>query len=361
MRIQVRLLGCCLGWVLLLLLWSVQPALAHGRGELPVDDLTYAAIGDSISAGWGAPLVNGARLNGYAAQLHRQLQVRGHAEFHNLGVPGLTSGQFLFLLDHWPDASAYLKKADLITLSVGGNDIIWTDHQAPGDAAKMREALSKYEANIDAILSRIRQVNPEARIFILEVYNPFPADDGRHGPLSEWVQTVNEAIATAANTHEADVVTTSSLFLGHEKEYVNLANNDIHPTVVGHMRIAEQISHVLFGSFVPLVVEAEMQPNLLWNGKPRAISPALVYENSTVYIASSQLLALHRDALQKMWVQVGQWWLRVNGRRVKLPSPVLFKDGQAFVPLRVVSESLGAKVYWVEDSRTISVVTKKEA
>jgi lysophospholipase L1-like esterase len=339
---------------------SATPARAAAHRPTLPERVDYVAMGDSITAGWGSPAINGARLNGFAAQLHRQLLSRGPADLHNLGVPGLTSGQFLFLLDHWPEASDVIKHADLITLSLGGNDIIWTDYKSPGDAAKMREAMSKYEANIEAILAKIRSQNPTARLFVLEVYNPFSPDDSRHQALSEYIQWANESIAMAANTHEATVVPTASLFLDHEKEYVNLANNDIHPNVAGHTRIAEQISHALFGRFNRLVVESEMKPSLLWNGKPKKLNTPLLVENDTVYLAAEEVAALHKGLLKKWWFRVGLWWMQINGHKVKLPSPVLLIEGHPYVPLRSVSVALGAKVYWIEDSQTISVMTKKE-
>jgi lysophospholipase L1-like esterase len=354
---MLRLVLVCLLVSLFAVMLAPLAAEAHGSGLLP-DDVRYIALGDSVSAGWGAPMVNGMRVNGYVSQLHRQLLMRGRSELNNLGIPGLTSGQFLFLLEHWPEASEAVQKADLITLSIGGNDIIWTDHQAPGDAAKMREALQKYESNIQTILDKLRALNPDARLFVLEVYNPFPEDDDRHAALSEWVSWVNESVAAAANRHDSDVVPVASLFQKHEKDYVNLSNNDIHPNLVGHTKIAEQISHVLFGNFVPLVVEPEMQPNLLWNGKPKKLKVPLIYENDTVYVEADQVAELYGGLLHSIRYRLGAWWMRVNGKRVTLTSPILMKDGHPYLPLRAVSETLGVKVFWVEESQTICVVMR---
>ncbi|KEO84463.1 GDSL-type esterase/lipase family protein [Tumebacillus flagellatus] len=358
----LRRLRPALCWLLLLccLLTQALPAQAVVHRPFLPEQVDYVAIGDSITAGWGAPPIHGTRLNGFSAQLHRQLLTRGPAELHNLGVPGLTSGQFLFLLDHWPEASGVIKHADLITLSIGGNDIIWADYKSPGDDAKMRDALSKYESNIEDILAKIRGQNPTARLFVLEVYNPFPPDDSRHHALSEYIQWANESIAMAANTHEATVVPTASLFLDHEKEYVNLANNDIHPNVAGHTRIAEQISHALFGRFNKMVVEESMKPTLLLNGKPQKLKVPLLVENDTLYLDADQVAALHKGLLKRWWFRIGLWWMQVNGQRVKLPSPVLMINGRPYLPLRAVSQSLGAKVYWIEDAQTVSVVTKHE-
>jgi len=350
------LLGLCF---LLLLPYTHALALYPPERELsPLPrNITYVAVGDSITAGWGASVVEGARQNGYVAQLHRQLLVRGNSRVHNLGVPGLTSGQFLFVMEHWPEMSRLLSQAGLITLSIGGNDIIWTDHQSPGDVDKMREALSKYEVNIVTILHRIRKLNPEARLFVLEVYNPFPLQDERHQALQAWITSVNESIAAAATVYHAEVVPTASLFLGKENQFVNLANNDIHPNTAGHTRIAESITGRLLGRFVPLIVQEKMKPNLLLNGERKQLPGDLLIENDTVYVSVDQLPELFGSAPPAVRYRIGDWSIRVNGKRIRLSSPVLLKDGRPYLPLRPPSETLGRQVYWVGSSRTINIVT----
>lgn len=350
------LLGLCF---LLLLPYTHALALhplEPGLRSVP-RNVTYVAVGDSITAGWGSSVVEGARHNGYVSQLHRQLLVRGSSRLHNLGVPGLTSGQFLFVMEHWPEMSRLLQQAGLITLSIGGNDIIWTEHQSPGDVEKMRESLSKYEVNIVTILHRIRKLNPQARLFVLEVYNPFPIKDERHQALQAWITWVNESIAIAANAYDAEVIPTASLFLSKENQYVNLANNDIHPNTAGHTLIAETISGRLLGRFVPLIVEEKMKPNLLINGEQKPLVSELLIENDTVYVSVDQLSGLFAGSTPYLRYRVGDWSIRINGKRIRLPSPVLLKDGRPYLPLRPLSETLGAQIYWIPSSRTINVVT----
>lgn len=51
--------------------------------------------------------------------------------------------------------------------------------------------------------------------------------------------------------------------------------------------------------------------------------------------------------------------LFINGRAIDTPIEVI--DGSSYVPLRVVSESLGADVKWDGDARTITITGKGEA
>ena len=48
----------------------------------------------------------------------------------------------------------------------------------------------------------------------------------------------------------------------------------------------------------------------------------------------------------------------VNGRRVALDVPAQIINGRTMVPVRFVSETLGARVYWLPDSRTVRVASK---
>jgi hypothetical protein len=45
----------------------------------------------------------------------------------------------------------------------------------------------------------------------------------------------------------------------------------------------------------------------------------------------------------------------VNGRRVRLDTPASISSGRTMVPLRFISEALGAEVKWVADTRTVEI------
>ncbi|MCL4439707.1 MAG: copper amine oxidase N-terminal domain-containing protein, partial [Firmicutes bacterium] len=49
--------------------------------------------------------------------------------------------------------------------------------------------------------------------------------------------------------------------------------------------------------------------------------------------------------------------LMVNGQLKEPTSPVIIIDGRTYVPLRFVSESLGAKVDWDDVTGTVKIIT----
>lgn len=60
-------------------------------------------------------------------------------------------------------------------------------------------------------------------------------------------------------------------------------------------------------------------------------------------------------------VQIGNKTAYVNGKAVELDVPAQIINGSTMVPLRFVSESLGAKVEWNNDTRTASITSDGSA
>ena len=76
-----------------------------------------------------------------------------------------------------------LKQANVIMLSIGGNDIFQggglMDGAADSDElelepAKLMAALPQASERLQAILEKIRAINPDARIVYIGLYHPFP-------------------------------------------------------------------------------------------------------------------------------------------------------------------------------------------
>ncbi len=52
---------------------------------------------------------------------------------------------------------------------------------------------------------------------------------------------------------------------------------------------------------------------------------------------------------------VGQWYAFANGKQINLDVPSENENGRILVPVRVISESLGANVSWDDTNRTVYV------
>jgi copper amine oxidase-like protein/Big-like domain-containing protein len=75
-----------------------------------------------------------------------------------------------------------------------------------------------------------------------------------------------------------------------------------------------------------------------------------------VYVASTRSIKATRDRTQ-VELQLGSRSARVDGRSVYLDVPAVSYGGRTMVPLRFISEALGADVDWQSASRTVSITS----
>lgn len=58
-------------------------------------------------------------------------------------------------------------------------------------------------------------------------------------------------------------------------------------------------------------------------------------------------------------IEIGAYDMCVNGNVEALDAPAVIKNGRTLVPVRAVSETFGANVEWMGDSKTVAVATKQ--
>ncbi len=235
-------------------------------------------LGDSIASGYG---LSDAATQCFGARLAAKFALQPSDGYINLAVNGSTSQNWADALN--PSSSganatavAAVKNADVILLSVGGNDVLGPfigdlesalglppDATAaqfgaalaanPNISAKMATLLSSADAqaryagyvstfgkNLAAIAASVRAENPSAAFYIQTVYNPFDGVPG-YGALSEAAGTIlgalNQTITAGAAAGGYRVVDVASAFAGKAPALTNIASGDIHPNAAGHAAI----------------------------------------------------------------------------------------------------------------------------
>ncbi len=173
---------------------------------------TYLALGDSVAAGTQQP--QPFTDNGYADQLFKRLEdVYGFDNFVNLSCPGddtvemrfgiggastfgsLCYGPFAVLppggTSQLDVAVAYLLthpgEVELITVTIGANDILACDPTDPDVAICVATQLGQIGANLPAIVGTLQAVAPGVPIVGMNYYNP---------NLAFWI--VDPALAEAS-------------------------------------------------------------------------------------------------------------------------------------------------------------------
>lgn len=98
------------------------------------------------------------------------------AEGIQAGLPDPRIEQFAALT---PQIRTELAQADLITVTIGGNDVssLFLQYKQLTDEdfqAQLEQRLSAYNTNVKTALENIRAVNPQATILIADQYQPAP-------------------------------------------------------------------------------------------------------------------------------------------------------------------------------------------
>lgn len=235
---------------------------------------TYTALGDSIAYGMSA-----APGSGYVNLFYDDLKgLSGNEDLSlvNRAVPGYTSSQLLTQLQSDPTTIAALSQAKVVSVSVGGNNILspviaglavafQLDPASPTFAADLATALTQpgaqdiitaalpaIQTNVTAsvtqfgtdwplIVATIKSLAPQADIYVTTLYDPISSQDPLYAVFDPAIQTINSAIKTPeAGYQVADVYTAFNDYQGSQP-LVNFnwytGNLNPHPTTAGHALI----------------------------------------------------------------------------------------------------------------------------
>lgn len=266
-----------LGVLLALSVSLVIASAACGGNAAPPDDrspsdappatatsgrLTYIALGDSLSAGFGA---SNASETAFVPLVRESLG--DNHDLMNLGHGGDTSAD---LIDH-----GHLKEAidaiaegngdevALVTLEIGGNDLLrlyvgvvltgicpdaTTALNKPECTEPLAEALAEFDTILGQTLDQLLDADPSLRILLLTLYNPLPeflparsvAALSLEGLAdSQFPEGLNDIIRNHANQRDIPIV---ELYEPFEDRASELISGDfIHPNDAGYRVMADAV------------------------------------------------------------------------------------------------------------------------
>jgi lysophospholipase L1-like esterase len=211
------------------------PPTSAAQPDVPAtakDGLQIVALGDSLTVGIGDETNNG----GYVGVISAEL---GNPRVINHAVGGARAPDLLQTLSD-PLVLADVRTADVILLSIGGNDL----HRGGETLANLE---ADYIANINRafipqlneILSLLRVTNNRAPLYLLGLYDPFrqQTDSGSTG---RFVRQWNESVAVEAESFERVLhIPTFDIFQLQPESF--LAADMFHPNARGYRQIAERI------------------------------------------------------------------------------------------------------------------------
>lgn len=165
------------------------------------------ALGDSLTHGQGDEKKQG----GYVGIIKDKIERHYHhttVTTVNYGVSGDRSDQILARLNSQKAIRHDLRSADVITMTVGGNDLMQTLEKnvlssSQSQVQKQVNAAQKvYQKKLTKLFNAVRKENPHAQIFVMSIYNPvytyFPDVSAINNSISQWNKATQ---ATMKNYH----------------------------------------------------------------------------------------------------------------------------------------------------------------
>ena len=210
----------------------------------------YVALGDSLAAGM-TPLgvdripVNGVDLDwGYPNYIAEDFKKDFDlVDFDNFGVSGYKTTDVMAQLND-ADVQKEIKEATHLTIDIGANDVLPVFQQDP---SKVPAAIGVAAENINMILSKIDELNPKVKVYVMGYYNPYPyiKDPQQKAQIDQLVAALNGQIQAQAVQHgDTFVPTVQVINVADFQKYLPNPQN-IHLSLLGYQVVAGEFWNVM--------------------------------------------------------------------------------------------------------------------
>lgn len=204
------------------------------------EEKILVGLGDSLTQGVG----DERKMGGYLGRLATEMETfKGVSQIDlwNEAKRGRRSDQLLKQIQSG-EINESLRKADVIVMTIGGNDIMRIVKQ---DLFKLRVDAFQNELLVFAkrygeILIEIREINPDAPLILLGLYNPFSLVTDQANEfdqiLTNWNNTINNIAYSDMN---ACFVPVNGLFNSNSKMVYH--TDFFHPNSKGYEQMTNRV------------------------------------------------------------------------------------------------------------------------
>ncbi len=199
------------------------------------EKLSIVALGDSLTRGVGDDSGDG-----YVKRLTAQLtdDYNQKVSLSNLSVSGAKTTDLLTLLNT-SGTKHTLENADLVVMTIGGNDLFPGVETLTTNLAEYTPDTNAFITNSKEIIELIRSYNKDAPIYWISLYNPFE-EFKELGDTSKFVIDWNHQLQTLATQYpEIHIIPVFDLFQGQGKNF--LYTDHFHPNKKGYEAISERL------------------------------------------------------------------------------------------------------------------------
>lgn len=247
----------------------------------------YVALGDSITLGTG---LSDPKNEAFSYLIKN----KSNCELNNFGIDGMNSSWLLYNLSS-KQYTDEIKSSNLVTISIGSNDIFWIFYKIIAksfniDISKNHDlnysiynnfsnaslpekynmlnnfytstfseetkkdldnAILKYKKDFPELISKIKNINSNTKIIVLEYYNPYHnvLNNTKFNKLSEYyINQMNSFLYNNTNLGY-EIAYIKDAFYKNNSTNVNFSifgiNFDPHPNKKGHEIIYNSILDIL--------------------------------------------------------------------------------------------------------------------
>ncbi len=198
--------------------------------------LQIVSLGDSLTRG-----VGDKEGIGYIGRMKEDLQkdYKQKVALTNLAVSGAKMPDLLKQMES-SGARYSIKQADVIVLTIGGNDLFpgW-ESLGKIDLETYRPDTETFQNEAKKIIEEIRKLNTDSPIFWLGLYNPFEDVEDLKGSSNIVVDWNASLEKLALNNKNVYITPTFDLFQNRGKDL--LYSDHFHPNEVGYTYMADRL------------------------------------------------------------------------------------------------------------------------
>lgn len=217
--------------------------LAFGEFHVPdyfiPSTVTVIGLGDSLTQGVGDEFKRGGYFGRVTLAMNDWKGV-DRIDSNNLAKRGRRSDQLIDQLEK-EDIQAEIKKADVIYMTIGGNDMmkIVKENLFNLTAKPFYVELGKFENRLDEIFKMIRGLNGDAVIVVAGLYNPLSIVTSEANEFDTVIEDWNEAIEIQTIMDgKACFVPVVDLFMSNENMVYH--SDFFHPNAKGYVSMADR-------------------------------------------------------------------------------------------------------------------------
>ena len=227
---------------LLCVLLSLTLLLGAFGAFASASPVRYVVLGDSIAYGSGLS-------NPREAVYGRIVADTNGYDYENYAVPGHTTANLLRRMAE-PKVKEAVKNADIVNISIGGNNFllgdlggILFDGIVKEDYRRLDEIAAGLYEDLGKIVDEIRAVNAHAAIVLQTLYNP---QTGAVGEVyGEGAKRLNETFRAFEKDRPGEILVADVAAVLTDSD-LDFAEDRIHPSAAGNEKIARVVLETLY-------------------------------------------------------------------------------------------------------------------